>query len=204
VLNIVSGTVYTAKEVEEPTPVVEEVVNVPPPPTYLKFSYNDSVVIKLLNSTTDDREKYTLEAIRDRNGYGKMGYYKKYDRDGITFPTQEEFTVMEDRLEKLRLEGLNGLSQPALDFATFEAKCNSLISAEYQRDPRYKRTREAEYATGNYTTLDYSTLRDQSDLSVGYTQPVESKEELLSASTPTLATDPLPTTDSLDQKFKTD
>jgi hypothetical protein len=201
VFNIVTGS---TKEVVETKPAVEEVVTVSQLPTYLKFSYTDSIVMNLLNSSTNVREKYTLETIRDKNGYGKMGYFKKYE--GNEPPTQEELTLMEDKLEKLRLEGLNGLCQPALDFATFDAKCNSLISAEYQRDPRYKRTRD--YAATNYTTLDYNTLRDQSDSSTGYPKPVEptvsnvdvviaeAAEELLSASTPT--------TDLLDPKFKTD
>lgn len=134
VMNILTGGTNISKEgVESKTVVDEVVIPVLPTPTYLKFSYTDSVVMKLLDNTTDVREKYALETIRKRNGYGKMEFFKKYE--GVVPPSEEELTVLEDKLEKLRLEGLSGLSQSALDFATFSAKCDNLITAEYKRDP---------------------------------------------------------------------
>lgn len=104
------------------------------------YSYNDDVVVKLLNQNQKEhdesndpdnqsklrREQYVLKTIRNSYGYGKMGQCVEYD--DLPVPTENEINEMKNRLTVMRANELGQMEPNQLDFAVFSQKCDNIVN----------------------------------------------------------------------------
>jgi len=104
------------------------------------YSYNDDVVVKLLNQNQKDhdesndpdnqsklrREQYVLKTIRNSYGYGKMSQCVEYD--DLPVPTENEINEMKNRLTVMRSNELDQMEPNQLGFAIFSQKCDDIVN----------------------------------------------------------------------------